>query len=175
MFKFFVFTNLWPYFYVQNRDPWSLIPGNWVVRLGFTIDNGLRYTSYLSLYSDCFALGKILILFYYQGLKSALEPTPCTCRSALVLDRTFLFFSRTKCHARINTVTVLIIWQENLNDETRHKLDLSSKLRASEEEKEQIQEQLEEEEQAKNNLQRQVSNLTVQVGMPSRRKMCSDW
>ena len=55
--------------------------------------------------------------------------------------------------------------QENLNEETRHKLDLSSKLRASEEEKEQLQEQMEEEEQAKNNLQRQVNNFTIQVGV----------
>ena len=43
------------------------------------------------------------------------------------------------------------------------KLELNTKLRASEDEKEQLQEQLDEEEQAKNNLQRQVSSLQTQV------------
>lgn len=57
--------------------------------------------------------------------------------------------------------------QENLNEETRQKLDLNSKLRAMEAEKDQIQEQLEEEEQAKSNAMRQVSTLQMQVRITS--------
>ena len=57
--------------------------------------------------------------------------------------------------------------QENLNEETRQKLDLSSKLRASEVEKDQLQEQLEEEEQAKSNAQRQLNTLQMQVSLQS--------
>lgn len=47
-----------------------------------------------------------------------------------------------------------------LEEETRQKLSLSSKLRQLESEKDAVQEQLEEEEEAKKNLEKQVSILT---------------
>lgn len=53
--------------------------------------------------------------------------------------------------------------QELLQEETRQKLNLSTKLRQMEDEKNGLQEQLEEEVEAKQNLERQVSTLNVQV------------
>lgn len=53
--------------------------------------------------------------------------------------------------------------QELLQEETRQKLNLSTKLRQMEDEKNGLQEQLEEEVEAKQNLERQVLTLNVQV------------
>lgn len=53
--------------------------------------------------------------------------------------------------------------QELLQEETRQKLNLSTKLRQMEDEKNGLQEQLEEEVEAKQNLERQLSTLNVQV------------
>ena len=47
--------------------------------------------------------------------------------------------------------------QALLEEESRQKLSLSSKLRQVESEKDQLQEQLEEEEESKKNLEKQVS------------------
>lgn len=56
--------------------------------------------------------------------------------------------------------------QELLQEETRQKLNLSTKLRQVEDEKNSLQEQLEEETEAKQNLERHISTLNVQVTAP---------
>lgn len=53
--------------------------------------------------------------------------------------------------------------QELLQEETRQKLNLSTKLRQMEDEKNGLQDQLEEELEAKQNLERHISTLNVQV------------
>ncbi|CAH1377228.1 myosin heavy chain, non-muscle isoform X2 [Tenebrio molitor] len=53
--------------------------------------------------------------------------------------------------------------QSALEEETRQKLALSSKLRQLESDKENLQEQIEEEEEAKKNLEKQVNTLAVQL------------
>lgn len=54
--------------------------------------------------------------------------------------------------------------QELLQEETRQKLNLSSRVRQLEEEKAGLLEQLEEEEAAKGNFTRQIQSLQQQVG-----------
>lgn len=53
--------------------------------------------------------------------------------------------------------------QDLLQEETRQKLAINSRLRQIESEKETLQDQLDEEEEVKKNLEKQVSVLTVQV------------
>lgn len=53
--------------------------------------------------------------------------------------------------------------QELLQEETRQKLNLSSRIRQLEEEKNSLQEQQEEEEEARKNLEKQVLALQAQV------------
>lgn len=53
--------------------------------------------------------------------------------------------------------------QELLQEETRLKLSLSTKLKQMEDEKNAFKEQLEEEEEAKKNLEKQISILQQQV------------
>lgn len=53
--------------------------------------------------------------------------------------------------------------QELLQEETRQKLNLSAKLRQTEDEKNGLQDQLEEEVEAKQNLERHISMLNTQV------------
>lgn len=53
--------------------------------------------------------------------------------------------------------------QELLAEETRQKLQFSTKLRQAEDDKSNLQEQLEEEMEAKMNVERHVSTLTIQV------------
>lgn len=48
-------------------------------------------------------------------------------------------------------------------EETRQKLQLSTKLRQAEDDKNSLQEQLEEEMEAKRNVERHVSTLNIQV------------
>lgn len=53
--------------------------------------------------------------------------------------------------------------QELLAEETRQKLQFSTKLRQAEDDKNSLQEQLEEEMEAKRNVERHVSTLNIQV------------
>jgi len=53
--------------------------------------------------------------------------------------------------------------QELLAEETRQKLQLSTKLRQAEDDKNSLQDQLEEEVEAKRNVERHVSTLNMQV------------
>lgn len=53
--------------------------------------------------------------------------------------------------------------QELLAEETRQKLQVSTKLRQAEDDKNSLQEQLEEEMEAKRNVERHVSTLNIQV------------
>lgn len=53
--------------------------------------------------------------------------------------------------------------QELLQEETRQKLNVSTKLRQLEDERNSLQEQLDEEMEAKQNLERHISTLNVQV------------
>lgn len=53
--------------------------------------------------------------------------------------------------------------QELLQEETRQKLSLSTKLKQMEDEKNSFKEQLEEEEEAKRNLEKQIATLHAQV------------
>lgn len=55
--------------------------------------------------------------------------------------------------------------QDLLQEETRQKLALNSRLRQIESDKESLQDQLDEEEEAKKNLEKQLSILTVQVSI----------
>lgn len=59
--------------------------------------------------------------------------------------------------------------QELLQEETRQKLNLSSRIRQLEEEKNSLQEQQEEEEEARKNLEKQVLALQAQVCPRTRR------
>lgn len=56
--------------------------------------------------------------------------------------------------------------QELLQEETRQKLNVSTKLRQLEDEKNSLQEQLDEETEAKQNVERHISTLTIQVSVP---------
>lgn len=56
-----------------------------------------------------------------------------------------------------------VLQQELLAEETRQKLQLSTKLRQAEDDKNSLQEQLEEEMEAKRNVERHVSTLNIQV------------
>lgn len=53
--------------------------------------------------------------------------------------------------------------QELLQEETRQKLNLSSRVRQLEEEKSSLQEQQEEEEEARRNLEKQLATVQAQV------------
>lgn len=65
-------------------------------------------------------------------------------------------------------LTLAIVLQELLQEETRQKLNLSSRIRQLEEEKNSLQEQQEEEEEARKNLEKQVLALQSQVRVPIR-------
>lgn len=56
-----------------------------------------------------------------------------------------------------------VLLQELLAEETRQKLQFSTKLRQAEDDKNSLQEQLEEEMEAKRNVERHVSTLNIQV------------
>lgn len=53
--------------------------------------------------------------------------------------------------------------QELLQEETRQKLNVGTKLRQVEDERNTLQEQLDEETEAKQNLERHISTLNIQV------------
>lgn len=57
----------------------------------------------------------------------------------------------------------LSLWQELLQEETRQKLNLSSRIRQLEEEKGNLLEQQEEEEEARKALEKQIISLQAQV------------
>lgn len=57
----------------------------------------------------------------------------------------------------------LVSFQEQLQEETKTKLALSSRLRQLESERENLQEQLDEEEEAKKNLEKQLAIVSTQV------------
>lgn len=61
-----------------------------------------------------------------------------------------------------------MLLQELLAEETRQKLQFSTKLRQSEDDKNSLQEQLEEEMEAKRNVERHVSTLNIQVRLQTR-------
>lgn len=56
--------------------------------------------------------------------------------------------------------------QELLQEETRQKLSLSTRLRQMEDEQTSLQEMLEEEEETRRNVEKQISTLNAQVGLP---------
>lgn len=56
--------------------------------------------------------------------------------------------------------------QELLQEETRQKLSLSTRLRQMDDEQNGLREMLEEEEEAKKNVEKQISTLQAQVGIP---------
>lgn len=58
---------------------------------------------------------------------------------------------------------MISLQQELLAEETRQKLQVSTKLRQAEDDKNSLQEQLEEEMEAKRNVERHVSTLNIQV------------
>lgn len=58
----------------------------------------------------------------------------------------------------------LTVVQELLQEETRQKLNLSSRIRQLEEERNSLQEQQEEDEEARKNLDKQLLTLQAQVG-----------
>lgn len=62
------------------------------------------------------------------------------------------------------TGQIFIVIQELLQEETRQKLNLSSRIRQLEEEKNALQEQQEEDEEARKNLEKQMLTLQAQVG-----------
>lgn len=61
-----------------------------------------------------------------------------------------------------------MLLQELLAEETRQKLQFSTKLRQAEDDKNSLQEQLEEEMEAKRNVERHVSTLNIQVRFQTR-------
>lgn len=62
------------------------------------------------------------------------------------------------------TAQILTVIQELLQEETRQKLNLSSRIRQLEEEKSALQEQQEEDEEARKNLEKQMLTVQAQVG-----------
>lgn len=68
----------------------------------------------------------------------------------------------------------IFVWQELLQEETRQKLNLSSRIRQLEEEKNNLQEQQEEEEEARKNLEKQMLALQAQVGCCTWQDVCKD-
>lgn len=64
---------------------------------------------------------------------------------------------------RIKALPFDVLQQELLAEETRQKLQFSTKLRQAEDDKNTLQEQLEEEMEAKRNVERHVSTLNIQV------------
>lgn len=64
--------------------------------------------------------------------------------------------------------------QELLQEETRQKLNLSSRIRQLEEEKNNLQEQQEEEEEARKNLEKQMLALQAQVGCWEGQPLCEE-
>lgn len=59
---------------------------------------------------------------------------------------------------------MLTVIQELLQEETRQKLNLSSRIRQLEEERNSLQEQQEEDEEARKNLEKQLLTVQAQVG-----------
>lgn len=72
-----------------------------------------------------------------------------------------MFFSNFQC---------FVFFQALLEEETKLKLSLNSKLKQIESEKEVLQEQLEEEEESKKNMEKQIVALNLQI-TESRKKM----
>uniref|UniRef100_A0A8C3QDG9 MYH10 protein n=1 Tax=Geospiza parvula TaxID=87175 RepID=A0A8C3QDG9_GEOPR len=66
------------------------------------------------------------------------------------------------------------VLQELLQEETRQKLNLSSRIRQLEEEKNNLQEQQEEEEEARKNLEKQMLALQAQVGCWEWQPLCEE-
>lgn len=62
-----------------------------------------------------------------------------------------------------DSTLLMFLLQELLSEETRQKLNLSGRLRQMEEDRNSLMEQLEEETEAKRVVERQVSNLNMQV------------
>lgn len=69
---------------------------------------------------------------------------------------------------RAHSALPVPVFQELLQEETRQKLNLSSRIRQLEEEKNNLQEQQEEEEEARKNLEKQMLALQAQVS-------CCEW
>lgn len=63
----------------------------------------------------------------------------------------------------VHTHTSLFCPQESLQDETRQKMTLATRVRALEEEKNGLMERLEEEEERSKELSRQIQTLSQQV------------
>lgn len=66
-------------------------------------------------------------------------------------------------HSDVLSSSGVLVLQELLQEETRLKLSFSTKLKQTEDEKNALKEQLEEEEEAKRNLEKQISVLQQQV------------
>lgn len=66
------------------------------------------------------------------------------------------------------------VFQELLQEETRQKLNLSSRIRQLEEEKNNLQEQQEEEEEARKNLEKQMLALQAQVSCWEWQHLCEE-
>lgn len=66
------------------------------------------------------------------------------------------------------------LFQELLQEETRQKLNLSSRIRQLEEEKNNLQEQQEEEEEARKNLEKQMLALQAQVSCWEGQHLCEE-
>lgn len=96
-----------------------------------------------------------------SGLESQLQDQQvkhglCTTQQTDSRPSTFLF--------HLWTAWTFCVIQELLQEETRQKLNLSSRLRQLEEEKNTLQEQQEEDEEARKNLEKQILTLQAQVG-----------
>lgn len=61
-------------------------------------------------------------------------------------------------------VQFICLQQEVLQEETRQKLSMGSRLRQMEDEQNNLREQLEEEEESKKNVEKQLHTVTAQVG-----------
>lgn len=72
-------------------------------------------------------------------------------------------------HICSETQTICLFQQTQLEEETRQKLALSSRLRQLESEKEALQEQVEEEEEMKKNLEKQVVTMTQNLADAKKR------
>lgn len=69
-------------------------------------------------------------------------------------------------HGHFNGLCLSLSRQELLQEETRQKLSISTRFRQMEEEQNSLREMLEEEEEAKKNVEKQISVLQGQVGTP---------
>lgn len=75
---------------------------------------------------------------------------------------------------RAHSALPVPVSQELLQEETRQKLNLSSRIRQLEEEKNNLQEQQEEEEEARKNLEKQMLALQAQVGHCEWQHLCEE-